>query len=137
MCLLTVPCEMVRYPFFAVHFLFCHTFLNLRRKHKQAKKHNYSNHYKPVKTTFPLRASFSDSPITFLVKVAAALCAVLLVPLRLVQAVGGARPHLRFLGKDAHMQNEGGGKKKKKPPLIPTTGTSRFADLISGGNTDA
>lgn len=26
---LTVPCEMVRYPFLAVHFLFCQTFLNL------------------------------------------------------------------------------------------------------------
>lgn len=29
---LTVPCEIVRYPFFAVHFLFCQTFLNLRHK---------------------------------------------------------------------------------------------------------
>lgn len=46
--------------------------------------------------------SFSDSPITFLVQVAAALRAVLLVALRLVQAVGGARPHLRILGKEAH-----------------------------------
>lgn len=54
--------------------------------------------------------SLSDSPITFLVKVAAAFCAVLLVPLRLVQAVGGARPHLRILGKDAHVQNGGSGK---------------------------
>lgn len=33
-------------------------------------------------------------PVALLVKVAAALGAVLLVALRLVQAVGGARPHL-------------------------------------------
>lgn len=52
--------------------------------------------------------SFPDSPIALLVKVAAALCAVLFVPLRLVQAVGGARPHLRILGKDAQTQNEVG-----------------------------
>lgn len=47
---------------------------------------------------------FSNSPVTFLVKVAAALCAVLLVALRLVKAVGGARPHLRILGKDANFE---------------------------------
>lgn len=34
-CSLTVPCEMVRYPFFAVHFLFCQTFLNLQQTHTQ------------------------------------------------------------------------------------------------------
>lgn len=37
---------------------------------------------------------FKNSPVTFLVKVPTALCAVLLVTLRLVQAVGGALPHL-------------------------------------------
>lgn len=39
-------------------------------------------------------SSATNSPVTFLVQVPAALRAVLLVTLRLVQAVGGALPHL-------------------------------------------
>lgn len=41
---------------------------------------------------------FEHQPVALLVQVAAALGAVLLVALRLVQAVGGARSHLRVLG---------------------------------------
>lgn len=41
---------------------------------------------------------FEHRPVALLVQVAAALGAVLLVALRLVQAVGGARSHLRVLG---------------------------------------
>lgn len=41
-----------------------------------------------------LKLFVKNSPITFLVEVPAALRAVLLVALWLVQAVGGALPHL-------------------------------------------
>lgn len=92
---------MVRYPFFAVHFLFCHTFLSLRQKHKQTNI-TIQTILNTERQSSLYVQSFSDSPITFLVQVAAALRAVLLVALRLVQAVGGARPHLRILGKEAH-----------------------------------
>lgn len=71
----------------------------------------------------------SNSPITFLVQVAAALCAVLLVPLRLVKAVGGARPHLRILRKKCKLWDVG----HKKPAPIPMTELSLFVNLMSGG----
>lgn len=100
---------MVRYPFFAVHFLFCHTFLNLRQKHKDVKHKKPSKSLEICEDTFPSASLyFESSPVTFLVKVAAALCAVLLVALRLVKAVGGARTHLRILGKDTNFEGGGG-----------------------------
>lgn len=104
---------MVRYPFFAVHFLFCHTFLNLRQKQKDVKQNKPSKSLEICEDKFSsLSIYFENSPVTFLVKVAAALCAVLLVALRLVKAVGGARPHLRILEKDANFEGGGGGSAK-------------------------
>ena len=53
----------------------------------------------------------SDSPVTLLVQVSATLRAVLLVALRLVEAVGGALTHLGVLqgGKDqSHVTFQGG-----------------------------
>lgn len=71
---------------------------------------------------------FKDSPVTFLVKVPAALRAVLLVTLWLVQAVGGALPHLGILGKHTHTHKQKESTNQSLYTNKNKSGTSHFAN---------